>query len=73
MTKTKAKRATAKKKVAKKTKSAAHRTGKTHAIVKQKCAHPTTLFEVEFPTTVLFWAGVALFFFIVLLIAQSLT
>ena len=35
------------------------------------CKAPTTLFEVEFPTTVLFWAGVALFFLFILLIAQN--
>jgi len=37
------------------------------------CKAPTTLFEVEFPTTVLFWAGVALFFLFILLIAQTVT
>ena len=36
------------------------------------CKHPTTLFEVEFPTTVLFWAGVALFFLFILLVARTI-
>jgi hypothetical protein len=37
----------------------------------KKYSYPTTLFEVEFPTTVLFWAGVALFFFLILFIAKN--
>ena len=48
---------------------------KTRATVKatdaKACVNPTTLFEVEFPTTVLFWAGVALFFLFILLIAKT--
>ena len=32
---------------------------------------PATFFDVEFSTTVLVWAGVALFFLFILLIAQS--
>jgi hypothetical protein len=38
----------------------------------KKCAYPTTLFEVEFPTTVLFWSGVALFFFLILFVAKNI-
>ena len=62
---------TTKKKTA--TKSAAKKQVRVASKVNDtnNCKAPTTLFEVEFPTTVLFWAGVALFFLFILLIAHS--
>lgn len=85
MKKSKAKKATTKKKVvkarptksvrpAKSKKNKAATTAKkiSKKVAPAKCKHPTTLFEVEFPTTLLFWAGVTLFFFIMVLIAKSI-
>ena len=66
--------ASAKKTAAKKTTAAKKNNNlrvKAKANDAQVCSHPTTLFEVEFPTTLLFWAGVALFFFLLLVIAAT--
>ncbi len=76
MTKTKssAKKTTAKRTGVKSaTKAAKSKQVRVASKVKDEanCKAPTTLFEVEFPTTVLFWAGVALFFLFILLIAQT--
>lgn len=71
-----AKKAVAKKAATKKV-AAAKRAVKSKSVRIAKkatpatCANPTTLFEVEFPTTILFWAGVALFFLFVLLMFTS--